>query len=191
MERSPFAETPEIVNKSQSSKITKKKMKNEKSEHLRYHCVRTFLWVEAGIGEFESYEDSKSQKVQVSNKNPSLFDVKIGTILDDFQTMSVMPMHCHYIYGMIDAWDCSLFFIVKLEERKKGQTVKKIRQNMCDNKSGIFPSYLRSWWSSGLIITPKCGIWRHFACQNEGRLGNKTYNRWFKKCLDHIVHPLA
>ena len=153
-------------------------------EHL---CI----WVEAGIGEFESYEDFKSQKVQVSNKNPSLFDVKIGTILDDFQTMSVMPMHCHYIYGMIDAWDCSLFFIVKLEERKKGQTVKKIRQNMCDNKSGIFPSYLRSWWSSGLIITPKCGIWRHFACQNEGRLGNKTYNRWFKKCLDHIVHPLA
>ena len=58
--------------------------------------------MEAGIGEFESYEAFKSQKVQVSNKNPSLFDVKIGTILDDFQTMSVMPMHCHYIYGMID-----------------------------------------------------------------------------------------
>ena len=151
--------------------------------------------MEAGVEDFETYEDFKSQKIrqkiQVSNKNPTLIDVKIGTILDDFQTMSVMPMHCHYIYGMIDAWDCSLFFIVKLEERKKGQTVKKIRQNMCDNKSGIFPSYLRSWWSSGLIITPKCGIWRHFACQNEGRLGNKTYNRWFKKCLDHIVHPLA
>ena len=98
MERSPFAETPgagaEIVNKSQNSKITKG-FKNEKSEPFRYHCVRTFLWVEAGIEEFESYEDFKSQKVQVSNKNPSLFDVKIGTILDDFQTMSVMPMRQH------------------------------------------------------------------------------------------------
>ena len=51
--------------------------------------------MEAGIEEFESYEDFKSQKVQVSNKNPSLFDVKIGTILDDFQTMSVMPMRQH------------------------------------------------------------------------------------------------
>ena len=47
-----------------------------------------------------------------------------------------MPMHCHYIRND-RCVRLRLFFIVKLEERKKGQTVKKIRQNMCDNKSGF------------------------------------------------------
>ena len=100
MERSPFAETPGVGvrtktrNCKQKSKITKK---NEKSEPFHYHCVRSFFWLEAGVEDFETYEDFKSQKIrqkiQVSNKNPTLIDVKIGTILDDFQTMSVMPMH--------------------------------------------------------------------------------------------------
>ena len=47
MEGSPFAETPgigpEIVNKSQNSKLTKK-FKNEKSELLRYLCLNIYVF---------------------------------------------------------------------------------------------------------------------------------------------------
>ena len=57
--------------------------------------------MEAGIEEFETYEDFKSQKlhqkVQVSNKNPSLFDVKNRYNLRGFSNnvsdADALPLH--------------------------------------------------------------------------------------------------